>query len=56
MKNLIVAALLVVGASVSHACGGMTQVDPPALELPSGPIDGPPDSILDSIEDSLVIC
>lgn len=56
MTKVIVAALLVIGASVSWACGGMTQVDPPALELPAGPIDGPPESILDFVEDNLVIC
>ena len=58
MCALILALVLCSGAS---ACGGMTQVDPPSLDPPSlelqiGPSDGPPESVLDDIEDFLVIC
>ncbi len=58
MKKLALALLLVIGVSGANvfACGGMTQIDPPSLQLQAGPTDGPPESILDSIEDFMVIC
>lgn len=56
MKKLIVAVLVVVSVGVVNACGGMTQIDPPALQLQTGPTDGPPESILDDVDDFMVIC
>lgn len=57
MKKLV--AALLVAASVSGlevaACGGMTQVDPPSLQLQTGPQDPAVESILDEIDEVLVI-
>lgn len=54
---IILAVILVLILSVrANACGGMTQIDPPSLQLQVGPCDGPPESILDDIEEFLVIC
>jgi hypothetical protein len=56
MKNLV-AALLVAASMIGvNACGGMTQIDPPSLQLQAGPTDQPVDSILNSIDEVLVIC
>ena len=57
MKTLVAALLIAVSVGVNaFACGGMTQIDPPSLQLQAGPTDGPPEWILDSIEDFMVIC
>jgi hypothetical protein len=58
MKKLVAALLLAVSVSGVNvfACGGMTQIDPPSLQLQAGPTDGPPESILDNIDDFMVIC
>lgn len=59
MKKLV--AALLVAASISGlqvaACGGMTQVDPPSLQLqlPTGPSDQPIESLLGEIDECLVI-
>lgn len=39
-----------------NACGGMTQIDPPSLQLQAGPGDQPVESILSQIDEVLVIC
>lgn len=57
MKKLVAALLLAVSVSGLEvaACGGMTQVDPPSLQLQTGPTDQPIESILDEIDECLVI-
>ncbi len=57
MKKLVAALLLAVSVSGLEvaACGGMTQVDPPSLQLQTGPQDTPIESILDEIDEVLVI-
>jgi hypothetical protein len=57
MKKLVAALLVAVsvsGIQVS-ACGGMTQIEPPSLQLQTGPSDAPVESILDEICEVLVI-
>ena len=57
MKKIVAAVLVAVSLGVNvFACGGMTQIDPPSLQLQTGPSDGPPESILDDVEDFMVIC
>ena len=58
MKKLIGA--VVVAASVAglnvFACGGMTQIDPPSLQLNSNSVEAPVESVLEDLEENLVIC
>jgi hypothetical protein len=58
MKKIVAAVLVAIGVSGLHtfACGGMTQIDPPSLQLQTGPTDQPVESILDEIQEVLVIC
>ena len=56
MKKLVAALLVSVSVGGVFACGGMTQIDPPSLQLQTGPSDVPVESILDEICEVLVIC
>ncbi|MCO5168560.1 MAG: hypothetical protein M9894_19650 [Planctomycetes bacterium] len=57
MKKLVAALLVAVSVSGLEvaACGGMTQIDPPSLQLRTGPEEQPLESILDEIDECLVI-
>ncbi|MBX3468668.1 MAG: hypothetical protein KF878_17490 [Planctomycetes bacterium] len=57
MKKLVAALLVAVSVSglEAAACGGMTQIDPPSLNLQVGPEEKPLESILDEIDECLVI-
>jgi len=55
VKKLVAALLLAVSVSGVSACGGMTQIEPPSLQLQTGPSDVPVESILDEICEVLVI-
>ena len=58
MKKLI--GSVIVAASVAglnvFACGGMTQIDPPSLQLNSNSVEAPVESVLEDLEEDLVIC
>ena len=56
MKKFVAFLLVAVSVSGAFACGGMTQIDPPSLELRTGPSDTPIESILEEIDEVLVIC
>ena len=57
LVGIVLGAALVLGMSAgTFGCGGMTQIDPPSLQLQAGPCDGPPESILDDVDDFMVIC
>jgi hypothetical protein len=58
VKKLVAALLVALSVSGinAFACGGMTQIDPPSLQLQTGPTDQPVESILDEIQEVLVIC
>ncbi len=57
MKKLCAAVLLVVGITgASFACGGMTQIDPPSLQLDAGPADTTVDSVADDLQKIVVLC
>ena len=57
MKKLVAALLVAVSLSGLEvaACGGMTQLDPPSLQIDTGSPDAPIESILDEIDECLVI-
>ncbi|MDC3378936.1 hypothetical protein OAX78_01475 [Planctomycetota bacterium] len=52
----LLVAVCISGVSGVMACGGMTQIDPPTMQLETGPQDDAIDSIMDEIESVLVIC
>ena len=57
MKKLltgIVATLCLSG--LVYACGGMTQIDPPSLQLDAGPADTTIDSVVDELQGIVVLC
>ena len=56
MKKLVAALLVSVSVGGVFASGGMTQIDPPSLQLQTGPSDVPVESILEEIDEVLVIC
>jgi hypothetical protein len=58
MKKLVAAVLVAVSVSGINvfACGGMTQLDPPALQIDTGCPDESLESIMDEIDSCLVIC
>lgn len=53
---MAVALLIASAAGSAIGCGGMTQIDPPSLQLQAGPAESPPESILDDVDDFMVIC
>lgn len=57
MKKLLAALLVAVSLSGLEvlACGGMTALDPPSLQIDTGAADAPIESILDEIDECLVI-
>ena len=54
-SSLLVAAS-VTGLSAVFACGGMTQIDPPSLQLDAGPADVGIDSVVDDLMGIVVLC
>ena len=59
MKKLFSSLLVAVGItglSAVFACGGMTQIDPPSLQLDAGPADTTVDSVVDELQGIVVIC
>lgn len=38
------------------ACGGMTQIDPPSLQLDAGPADTTVESVADDLQKIVVLC
>ncbi|RMG09637.1 MAG: hypothetical protein D6731_19125 [Planctomycetota bacterium] len=58
MKKMFVAAfaaLALTGASV-FACGGMTQIDPPSLQLDAGPDENTVESIIPELSGIVILC
>ena len=58
MKNLmsgLVIAASMTGLSVL-ACGGMTQIDPPSLQIDAGQQDSTVDSVVDDLQGICVLC
>ncbi len=58
MKNVLsslVAAVAMTSLSV-FACGGMTQIDPPSLQLDAGPAQMDIDSAVDELQGIVVLC
>ncbi len=58
MKNLLtglVVSVSMTGLSV-FACGGMTQIDPPSLQLDAGPENTELDSVVDELQGIVVLC
>ena len=51
----VIVAASVAGLNV-FACGGMTQIDPPSLQLNSNSVEAPVESVLEDLEENLVIC
>ena len=57
MKKFFSGLLITVGAAgVAFACGGMTQIDPPSLQLDAGPADTTVDSVADDLQKIVVLC
>jgi hypothetical protein len=58
MKKIVAALLVAVSVSGMNvfACGGMTQVNPPSLEIDVGCPDDSLESIIEEIDACLVIC
>jgi hypothetical protein len=58
MKKIVAALLVAVSVSGVNvfACGGMTQIDPPSLQLNTGPAAEDVNSVLNDIDEVLVIC
>ena len=57
MKKLITALVLTLAVATGvHACGGMTQIDPPSLQLDAGPADLDVHSVVDDIQGVIVLC
>jgi len=59
MKKLFAALLVAVsltGVTGVFACGGMTQIDPPSLQLDAGPADTTVDSVADRLQSIVVLC
>jgi hypothetical protein len=55
----IVAALVVAGSLAglnAFACGGMTQIDPPSLQLQTGPGSATGQSVLGYADHQVVVC
>jgi len=55
MKKLLIVASLSLTGSVL-ACGGMTQIDPPSLQLDAGPATNDIDSVVDDLQGIVVLC
>jgi hypothetical protein len=57
MKKLFVAVVVALSlTSLSFACGGMTQIDPPSLQLDAGPSNTSIDSAVDQLQGIVVLC
>ena len=52
----LLVAVSVTGLSAVFACGGMTQIDPPSLQLDAGPADSSIDSVVDELQGIVVLC
>jgi hypothetical protein len=53
--KLLTSALLVVSTTV-FACGGMTQIDPPSLQLDAGPSEDQIESVVPELCGIVVLC
>ena len=40
----------------AFACGGMTQIDPPSLQLDAGPSDASVESVIPELASVVVLC
>ncbi len=57
MKKLAAGLLVALSMTgLTFACGGMTQVDPPSLQLDAGPSDNKIDSVVDDLQGIVVLC
>ena len=58
MKKLFAATLIAVAStSLSvFACGGMTQIDPPSLQLDAGPSEDQIESVVPELAGIVVLC
>ena len=57
MKKLIAAVLVTLSMTgFAVACGGMTQIDPPSLQLDAGAANNEVDSVVDDLQGIVVLC
>jgi len=59
MKNLLTVVFVVVlltSVGGAFACGGMTQIDPPSLQLDAGPADTTQETVADDLQKIVVLC
>ncbi len=58
MKKLFTGALIAVASTAisAFACGGMTQIDPPSLQLNAGPSNDDIDSAVPDLASVVVLC
>ena len=56
MKKIVAGFVFAMSvSSLALACGGMTQIDPPSLQLDAGPSDSSVDSVVDELEGIVVL-
>ena len=59
MNKLFAAVLVAVsvsGFSTVFGCGGMTQIDPPALMVDPGPANTSVESVIEDLQKIVVLC
>ena len=58
MKKLLTGALAAISMTTLSvfACGGMTQIDPPALYLDAGPSEDQIESVVPELSPIVVLC
>ena len=57
MKKLFAAVLVTLSMTgFALACGGMTQIDPPSLQLDAGPANNDVDTAADDLQGIVVLC
>ena len=57
MKKLLTAVLVSLSMTgFAFACGGMTQIDPPSLQLDAAAANEAVDSVVDDLQGIVVLC
>jgi hypothetical protein len=58
MKKLLTGALAAISMTTLSvfACGGMTQIDPPSLQLDAGPSEDQIESVVPELAPIVVLC
>ena len=58
MKKLFTGALLAIASTAvsAFACGGMTQIDPPSLQIDAGPAASDIESVVPELGGIVVLC